>query len=87
MGEILEFAERAWQGAMAESAVHPGRVRLGLEELEDGLAFVSAFSNMAVLKTERGLCFFDTSGPFHARNTSLEPDCSRYRRRPKVGTP
>lgn len=67
MGEILEFAERAWQGAMTESAVHPGRVRLGLEELEDGLAFVSAFSNMAVLETERGLCFFDTSGPFHPR--------------------
>ncbi len=67
MGEILEFAERAWQGAMEETEVHPSRVRLGLEELEDGLAFVSAFSNMAVLETERGLCFFDTSGPFHAR--------------------
>lgn len=67
MGEILDFAERAWQGAMEESEIHPARVRVGLEELDTGLASVSAFSNMAVLETERGLCFFDTSGPFHAR--------------------
>ncbi len=67
MGEILAFAERAWQGEMGESEIHPARVRLGLEELEGGLAFVSAFSNMAVLETERGLCLFDTSGPFHAK--------------------
>lgn len=67
MGEILDFAERAWQGAMEESEIHPARVRVGLEELDTGLASVSAFSNMAILETERGLCFLDTSGPFHAR--------------------
>ncbi|MFT5442737.1 MAG: glyoxylase-like metal-dependent hydrolase (beta-lactamase superfamily II), partial [Myxococcota bacterium] len=67
MGEILDFSERAWQGEMDQSEIHPGRVKLGLEELDNGLAFVAAFSNMAVLKTERGLCFFDTSGPFHAK--------------------
>lgn len=66
MGEILDFAERAWQGDLGDSGMHPGRVKVGLEELSDGLAFVSAFSNMAVLKTEPGLVFFDTSGPFHA---------------------
>lgn len=65
MGEILEFAERAWQGDLGDSGIHPARVKVGLEELSDGLAFVSAFSNMAVLKTEAGLVFFDTSGPFH----------------------
>ena len=60
MGEILDFAERAWQGDMDESVVHPSRVHIGLEELDTGFAFVSAFSNLAALKTERGLCFFDT---------------------------
>ena len=67
MGEILDFAERAWQGDMDESVVHPSRVHIGLEELDTGFAFVSAFSNLAALKTERGLCFFDTSSFFHAK--------------------
>ncbi len=67
MGEILDFAERAWQGALGESQVHPGRVKVGLEELDTGLAFVSAFSNLAALEGPEGLCFFDTSSMFHAK--------------------
>ncbi|MCP5039879.1 MAG: MBL fold metallo-hydrolase [bacterium] len=66
MGEILEFAERAWQGALEKTQVHPSRVSVGLEELEPGLAFVSAFSNLAALEGPDGLCFFDTSSLFHA---------------------
>ncbi len=67
MGEILDFAERAWQGALAESQVHPGRVKVGLEELDTGFAFVSAFSNLAAVEGPDGLCFFDTSSLFHAK--------------------
>jgi len=67
MGEILEFAERAWHGALAETQVHPGRVKVALEELEPGLAFVSAFSNLTAIQGTRGLCFLDTSSLFHAQ--------------------
>ena len=67
MGEILDFAERAWQGALAESQVHPGRVKVGFEELDEGLAFVSAFSNLAAVEGPEGLVFFDTSSLFHAK--------------------
>ncbi len=67
MGEILERAERAWQGDLSGVRIHPGSVHVGLEELEPGLAFISAFSNVAVIDTGEGLVFVDTSGPFHAR--------------------
>jgi alkyl sulfatase BDS1-like metallo-beta-lactamase superfamily hydrolase len=67
LGEILDFSERAWQGALSESQVHPGRVKVGLEELDEGLAFVSAFSNLAALEGPDGLYFFDTSSLFHAK--------------------
>ena len=67
MGEILDFSERAWQGALDEAQVHPQRVKVGLEELDAGLAFVSAFSNLAAVDGPDGICFFDTSSLFHAK--------------------
>lgn len=66
MGKVLDLAERAWQGELGRVNVHPGRVLVALEELDDDLAFMSAFSNAAILKTSEGLVFIDTSGPFHA---------------------
>ncbi len=86
MGEVLDFAERAWQGDLGASNVHPGRVLVALEELESGMAFMSAFSNAAILDTDAGLLFIDTSGPFHARKIYEETrrwsqkrvDCAVY---------
>jgi alkyl sulfatase BDS1-like metallo-beta-lactamase superfamily hydrolase len=66
MGEIRELAERAWAGELGEINVHPGRVLVGLEVFEDGLAFMSAFSNALILETPDGLVFVDTSSFFHA---------------------
>ena len=67
MGEILDLAERAWNGDLGEINVHPGRVRVGLEVLDEGAAFMSAFSNALILKTDEGLVFVDTSSLFHAQ--------------------
>ncbi|MCH2170703.1 MBL fold metallo-hydrolase [Myxococcota bacterium] len=66
MGDLLELSERAWQGTLQKNHVHPGRAYLGFEELEPGLGFMSAFSNVGVLDTEEGLVFLDTSSLFHA---------------------
>ena len=52
MGEILRLAERAWSGDLGEINVHPGKVVVALEPFDEGLAFMSAFSNALVLATE-----------------------------------
>jgi alkyl sulfatase BDS1-like metallo-beta-lactamase superfamily hydrolase len=66
MGEVLELAERAWQGELEKTHVHPGRALVGFEELAPGLGFMSAFSNVGVVATDEGLVFLDTSSFFHA---------------------
>ena len=66
MGEVLELSERAWAGNLGGTDIHPGRALVGLEEFDTGLAFMSAFSNVAVIDTAEGLVLIDTSGPFHA---------------------
>ena len=66
MGEVLELAERAWNGDLGDANVHPGRVLVALEVLDDQAAFMSAFSNALILKTGDGLVFIDTSSLFHA---------------------
>ncbi|MCP3986733.1 MAG: MBL fold metallo-hydrolase [bacterium] len=67
MGEILELAERAWQGELTGTQVAPGRALVGFEELAPGLGFMSAFSNVAAFATGEGLVFLDTSSLFHAK--------------------
>lgn len=67
MGAVLEQAERAWQGDLGELNVHPGRVLVALEVIDDGVAFMSAFSNALVVATDAGLVFVDTSSFFHAQ--------------------
>lgn len=66
MGEVTELAERAWQGELEETQVHPGRALVGFEELTPSLGFMSAFSNVASVSTGEGLVFLDTSSFFHA---------------------
>jgi alkyl sulfatase BDS1-like metallo-beta-lactamase superfamily hydrolase len=66
MGEVLDLAERAWQGELTEHQVHPGQALVGFEELDSGIGFMSAFSNVGVINTDEGLVFLDTSSFFHA---------------------
>ena len=66
MGEVLDLAERAWKGELTDTQVHPALAVVGLEPLGPGLAFMSAFSNAAILDTEEGLVMIDTSSAIHA---------------------
>jgi alkyl sulfatase BDS1-like metallo-beta-lactamase superfamily hydrolase len=67
MGDVIDLAERAWRGELADTQVHPATALVGLEELAPGLAFMSAFSNVGVVDTADGLVLVDTSSVFHAR--------------------
>ena len=67
MGEVLELAERAWNADLGDLNIHPGRALVGFEELDSGLGFMSAFSNVCALDTDEGLVFIDTSSFFHAK--------------------
>ena len=67
MNDVSELAERAWNGDLGEHNMHPGRVLVAFEEYATDLGFMSAFSNVCVLKTGEGLVFFDTSSVFHAK--------------------
>ncbi|MFM7737672.1 MAG: alkyl sulfatase dimerization domain-containing protein [Alphaproteobacteria bacterium] len=66
MGEVRDLAEKAWRGDLADTQVHPGMALVALEEIAPGLAFMSGFGNVAVLSTDEGLVFVDTSSAFHA---------------------
>ena len=65
-GAVRALAERAWNGDLGEINVHPGKVLVALEVLDEQAAFMSAFSNALILRTDGGLVFVDTSSLFHA---------------------
>jgi alkyl sulfatase BDS1-like metallo-beta-lactamase superfamily hydrolase len=67
VGEVRELAERAWRGELEGTQVHPGNALVAFEELGPRLGFLSAFSNVAALRTDGGLVLLDTSSLFHAR--------------------
>jgi glyoxylase-like metal-dependent hydrolase (beta-lactamase superfamily II) len=66
MGVVLDLAERAWQGELEGTQVHPGNALVAFEELAPRLGFLSAFSNVAALATGDGVVLLDTSSLFHA---------------------
>jgi len=72
MGAVLELAERAWRGELAETQVQPGTALVGFEELAPRLGFMSAFSNVVVVATDDGLVLLDTSSLFHAKRVYEE---------------
>ncbi len=72
MGRVLDLAERAWNGELKETQVHPGMAVVAFEELAPRLGFMSAFSNVAVFDTGDGLVFLDTSSFFHAHAVHKE---------------
>ncbi|MGE3636825.1 MAG: hypothetical protein AB7P00_43380, partial [Sandaracinaceae bacterium] len=60
MGKIRDNAERLWDGD-STLATEPWRKFLGLEEMTDGVAFISSFSNVVAIATDDGLVIVDTS--------------------------
>ena len=61
MGAVRELAERLWSGEKSTAELNPLTTFVGLEELGDGLAFVSSFANVVAIETSAGLVLVDTS--------------------------
>ena len=61
MGAVRDLAERLWTGEASTAEHNPLTTFLGLEELGDGLAFVSSFANVVALDSGDGLVLVDTS--------------------------
>ena len=64
--DVLSWAERCWNGEVAETSVHPLKTQVGFAELGPGVGFMAAFANAAPIQTEEGLVLIDTSSLFHA---------------------
>ncbi|MCC6876440.1 MAG: MBL fold metallo-hydrolase [Sandaracinaceae bacterium] len=71
MGRVRETAERLWNG---EESLHgePWNMFAGLEELADGVAFVSSFCNVIAIATDAGLVVVDTGSPLTGAGTAHE---------------
>lgn len=71
MGSLLDIAERAWNGEPIRELAHPFDPLFMLEEVADGVAMVSGFANVAVVRAEGALTLIDvgswlTAVPGHA---------------------
>lgn len=70
MGLVKEQAEALWTGSATTHDLQPVSLLLGLEELSDGLAFLSSFGNVIALATAGGLVLVDTGSFFMAGKTT-----------------
>jgi len=66
VGLVKEQAEALWTGSATTHDLQPVSLLLGLEELSDGLAFLSSFGNVIALATAGGLVLVDTGSFFMA---------------------
>lgn len=66
MGRVRELTERLWTGSETTHGLQPVSLMLGLEQYQDGLAFVSSFGNVGLLETREGLVLLDTGSFFLA---------------------
>ncbi len=66
MGDVTNLAERFWTEAISTVDHHPFTELAGLEEMQDGLAFVSSFANVTALDSGDGLLLIDTGSFFLA---------------------
>lgn len=70
MGMITKVADRLWAGDIDTHVMATGHSLvkgfLGLEALDDRLAFVGSFANVVAVRTDEGLVLVDTSSPLLA---------------------
>lgn len=71
MGRIREHFEAYWHGELDPEEHHPFAPLLDIEEIADGVAFVSSFANSTAIRTDDGLVIVDPgsfllSGQVHA---------------------
>ncbi len=69
MAELLEIAERLWQGETSTEADghHPVTLDVGMAEVADRTAFNTAFGNSCAFATDDGLLLVDTGNEVFAR--------------------
>src|SRR5581483_11935280 len=63
MGRISDIGERLWTGTLTPADRHPWAALQELEELDDGIAFVSSFANVCAFATDAGLVLIDSGAP------------------------
>ena len=66
MADLLELAERLWNGESSTDGHHPVTQDLGLAEVADRTAFNAAFGNISAFATDDGLLLVDTGNQFFA---------------------
>jgi alkyl sulfatase BDS1-like metallo-beta-lactamase superfamily hydrolase len=60
VGKVRDVAEALWTGEKSTVQLNPLTTFYGLEQITDGLAFVSAFANVVAVDTGEGLVLLDT---------------------------
>ncbi len=60
--DLLDLADRLWEGREPIENHHPVGFTGGLAVLEDGLAFLPSFANVTAFETGDGLVLVDTGG-------------------------
>jgi glyoxylase-like metal-dependent hydrolase (beta-lactamase superfamily II) len=60
VADVLETAERLWNGELTTAEIHPVGHMGGLAEVADGIAFLPSFANATAVKTDDGLFMVDT---------------------------
>jgi glyoxylase-like metal-dependent hydrolase (beta-lactamase superfamily II) len=60
VADVLETAERLWNGELTTKELHPVGHMGGLTEVADGIAFLPSFANATAVATDDGLVMVDT---------------------------
>ncbi len=66
MADLLELADRLWEGTASTEGHHPVTQDLGLAEVADRTAFNVAFGNIVACATDDGLLLVDTGNQVFA---------------------
>ena len=64
--DVLETAERLWQGELTTAELHPLSPAGGVAEVAGGVAFVPSFANVSAVETDDGLILVDTGSELMA---------------------
>jgi glyoxylase-like metal-dependent hydrolase (beta-lactamase superfamily II) len=83
MGKLTRLAQDLIEGAIEPEEVSPFAPRMELDEVAEGVAFVSSFANSTAIETARGLVLVDTgsfllSGQVHASFRLWRPDARAH---------
>jgi alkyl sulfatase BDS1-like metallo-beta-lactamase superfamily hydrolase len=66
VADLLDLAERLWNGESSTDGHHPVTQDLGLAEVADRTAFNAAFGNISAFATDEGLLLVDTGNQIFA---------------------